>query len=849
MKKLLAILLLIMISFSSNAQRLSNFYIEVIRESRVKNIDSLITNISKDSISIETELLLAELFFLKGLNDKSQSFHDQFFSKNKMIVKHSEPEVYARWLKNYGLILWNQGKNQQAIEYFQQSLNTYKGIKGIGKVNIADLLNNIGLVYVDDDPEKAINYYRQALIIYEENLTENIDKIIQISVNISLAESRLGNSIKALKVLNSALSDWSEIHEKGLPTEAFINLNIGNIYLADQQFVLARDYLNEAKEIYISNYGGRNSELANVYSALASLGLQNQDYENAIFNIQKGLEANSFSFSSKNYKLNPEKNDAIRMNVQLSLLTQKANILESYYYGFSLNNDHLIIALNTIELANQLIDNLRVSTQNKKDQIQLSNDASGVYELGQRITLQLHEVSLFGNEYLKKAFQFSEQSKSSLLRLSVIESEAKSFSGIPDAMIQKEADLTADMAYLSTQISLETNISELEQLKGKYFNLNQEYESFISELEVNYPKYFQLKHKNKKNSVEQIQSSMPKNTAIIEYSNLNSIDQTIQYILTSNSITFNRVYNNDELLKYLRAYRNTLNYNLKSSFFKISHILYDHLLPSKLDKNLNKLIVIPDGELSTIPYEALISKKSKSDDYYAQEYLINKYELEYSYTAALYMNKISDSYSDNALLISPVEFGDQIANLPGTEAESQYFTQWCDQKSIPVNSLLRNNATKENFKSADLNDYRYIHLATHGTVDLETPDLSGVYFKPTELKSEQNILYVGEIYGLDINAELVVLSACETGLGQINRGEGVMGLGQAFAYSGASNLILSLWKVADKSTSLLMQNFYQEDLKQSKPSFSKSLQLAKINMINSDYSAPYYWAPFVLWKK
>jgi CHAT domain-containing protein len=187
--------------------------------------------------------------------------------------------------------------------------------------------------------------------------------------------------------------------------------------------------------------------------------------------------------------------------------------------------------------------------------------------------------------------------------------------------------------------------------------------------------------------------------------------------------------------------------------------------------------------------------------------------------------------------------------LPASEQESEHFKSWCNQQSLPIESLVRSEATKERFKNSALDDFRFIHLATHGTVDLQSPDLSGIYFKSDENKPYDNILYVGEIYGLSINAELVVLSACETGLGKINRGEGVMGLGQAFAYSGADNLILSLWKVADESTSLLMQSFYQGEFENEAHSFSHGLRKAKLAMIDSDYSAPYYWAPFILWGK
>ena len=294
-------------------------------------------------------------------------------------------------------------------------------------------------------------------------------------------------------------------------------------------------------------------------------------------------------------------------------------------------------------------------------------------------------------------------------------------------------------------------------------------------------------------------------------------------------------------------------YNLSGSFKEISFSLFDHLFPKGIGKNIKKLVIIPDGELATIPFDALIQNEDKTKDlvFYDLDYLIKDYEITYAYSASLYNSQLKKEYKNESLLISPVEFGGAISSLPASEEEAEHFKEWSEKQKISVNSLLKVSATEANFKNSNLEGYRFIHLATHGTVNMEAPDLSGVYFKQYDLEdnSEDGILYVGEIYGLSLNAELVVLSACETGLGKINRGEGVMGLGQAFAYSGADNLVLSLWKVADQSTSILMKSFYDANLMTDEASFSSSLREAKLDLINSDYSAPYYWAPFILWGK
>ena len=115
--------------------------------------------------------------------------------------------------------------------------------------------------------------------------------------------------------------------------------------------------------------------------------------------------------------------------------------------------------------------------------------------------------------------------------------------------------------------------------------------------------------------------------------------------------------------------------------------------------------------------------------------------------------------------------------------------------------------------------------------------------------SQEGILYSNDVYGLKLNCDLLVLSACETGLGKIMKGEGIVGLSRAFIYAGSKNLLVSLWKVSDISTSQMMMEFYRQLLSKEKNelNYAELLQKAKQMLIlGKDYSRPYYWAPFIL---
>ncbi len=192
--------------------------------------------------------------------------------------------------------------------------------------------------------------------------------------------------------------------------------------------------------------------------------------------------------------------------------------------------------------------------------------------------------------------------------------------------------------------------------------------------------------------------------------------------------------------------------------------------------------------------------------------------------------------------------GKFIAAIPKTKDEVENISKLHKDKNLFSKYYLFKDAKEEVIKSGELKNYTYIHFATHGFVNESLPELSGLLLAQDSLSKEDGVLYVGEIYNLDISqAELVTLSACETGLGKITSGEGVLGISRAFLYAGAKNLVVSLWKVADSSASELMLAFYNNLLNDKEKKKNKSLQDAKLLILkNKTFSKPYYWSPFIL---
>ena len=193
--------------------------------------------------------------------------------------------------------------------------------------------------------------------------------------------------------------------------------------------------------------------------------------------------------------------------------------------------------------------------------------------------------------------------------------------------------------------------------------------------------------------------------------------------------------------------------------------------------------------------------------------------------------------------------GAKINPLPASEVEvNEIFKEFnLKNRSALVKS---HSSTTESFvKSGILSEYKYIHFATHGFVNSDSPELSGILLAPDTTGGNDGILFSGEIYNLNLNADLVVLSACETGLGKLSKGEGIIGLSRALLFAGTNNIIVSLWQVADKSTSDLMIHFYDNLLvnEKKKIPYAQSFREAKLKLIeNNKYAHPYFWSPFIL---
>jgi CHAT domain-containing protein len=281
----------------------------------------------------------------------------------------------------------------------------------------------------------------------------------------------------------------------------------------------------------------------------------------------------------------------------------------------------------------------------------------------------------------------------------------------------------------------------------------------------------------------------------------------------------------------------------------------------------SKLIVIPDGLLNQVPFESLVHNG---------RYLIEDYEISYLPSASLIELLRQPSATDQKDQLDLLAFGDPVfpqqakpsltrkvpatptevdrqawdlempnlSRLPRTRDEVEYIASLIPKERQRL--FLGKASTEKAFKQEPLNKYRWIHLATHSLIDERSPARSAVVLGLDGNHDEDGFLHANEIEDLDLNSDLVILSACETGRGRLLSGEGIIGLSRSFFIAGARSVVVSEWAVSDISTAQLMKDFYQQLVNNTaKPA---ALREAKLRMVHgsSETRHPYYWAPFVI---
>jgi len=530
-------------------------------------------------------------------------------------------------------------------------------------------------------------------------------------------------------------------------------------------------------------------------------------------------------------------------------------------------------------------------------------------------------------EYAGEAFKVTEQTRARSLLDLLAETNSQITEGVPaDLLKSKQANLDRqqEIAEQLTGISLTPDAKKQKpaDLEAELDKLQTQFDELENQIRTASPKYAALTSAQPLSLAEVQQKVLDDRTALLEYSL--GAEQSYLWVVTRGATALYKLPARSVIEKLATDFRAqlipsklqrrivgidvmadqqrglgvaaTANPADAAAMIAAANTLYKVAVePAATMVGDKRMLVVADGALNYVPFEALVTSAAGAD-FSSAPYLVKTNEIVYAPSASVIaairqqpvkatsramlivadpvFNSVDERARSSAASTANGETrglglgsavtdvagaqaagtatpanmqGLPLARLAGTRTEADQISKLAKTAGGQADVWLDLNASEENIETRDVNKYRVIHIATHGLLDAERPQFTGLVLSLIGNKTQDGFLRTDEVFNLRLGAPLVMLSACETGLGKEKRGEGVMGLTRAFIYAGSPTVGVSLWSVADKSTAELMTEFYKRLFSSDSASASSSLREAQLAMINGKkYGAPFYWAPFVL---
>lgn len=863
------------IFLNGNAQNLYDYYENLWSRDNIvisdiqKEVDSIL-KVTQNKGQHLDQIKIAHRFSVKLFKEK--------LYENAIKYAKYEISVYDKiGLKNdkYAKALYNLGYFYYRFGHFRKSIPYYEKVISIDldEFSSARAFCEIGYYfYLRGDYYKSADYYAYGItsleslnknkllikkyinyshVLFEIETESSLDKMLEVLDNANNLFSLVPNySSSDFNNLNNDYANYYSTKQRldlnKVRYYCYRNLNIaiqdkdstyiysaytnlGKLYTkinVDKQKDSALFYLNKALD-----YTRNSREKSIVLHNQSNYYLKNSKYQEALETIQQaliqstGLDPDIEALPN----LDGLKVSDNKYNILLAL-AQKSTILIKLYQKKG-NQSDLEFALANLLSADKLIDILIGVSKEDGSRLYWRKEAAEIY------LKAILVCKILNNK--EKAFYFSEKKKALLLTDDILNNTEKL--QLPDTLLKQENQFKKQIFDLENRISNEKRKDSSKLLESKRFELKQQYQSFEDSLHFLFPNY------SKRNriatrimDVQSVQKKLNKQNVVISYSsNTDTNDESFNLlyaVLISNTQTeIIKIGELKPIEKLIKIYRQQLSRAFetkeeRAAFQETASKLYDILIPKdKISIALDKqhLIIIPDGKLQYIPFESLIV------DQHTNRYLIEDNEVSYAYSMSFlhHNTSINRRYSRDLVSFAPLHF--EHSNL---EDITNSINEINDIDAYISSDIYKENeASKQNFLTKT-KGHKIIHLATHANYS----DNLQIAFHDTNLEYH-------ELYTSRNHAELVVLSACNTSLGELAKGEGVMSLARGFFYAGANTVISSLWNANDKSTAEIMENFYSNLNKgQTK---SKALHNAKIDYLQSatlSDASPHYWATFIL---
>lgn len=826
--------------------------------------------------------------------------------KQKLLTQN-DPRL-ARIYLNLGLLYFKVSLINKALYYYQLAEEIYLKNYASGNDELAALYWNIGNYYnILGDFNKSLAYLNKAEYIYNKNQEKNYAKIIRLHADIGKSyflsgdyNEAIDNYLFSLKTKNDLalirsyrnlarsyeyLGEYekSEYYcEKSIETALknkednkenlmFCYSYYANLlYRINQKKQAFQNYMkayNLCKELYSE----KSRELSFRLKDIGKYYLAENDYSQSLKYLQEALIAGIPDFNDSSFIVNPSLTQIPADNHLFNILSNKANAL--YKKSINDNNSiHLNISIETYELALAVSDKIIRSYSSESSQLEF---LLSVRSTRDKMLNALYHIYLLSNNnnHKEKLFTLAEQSKASILLSALRDMDARFYGNIPYELIHQADELKKNLSYYEKQayeerLNTQQDASKMTMINNEIFKLKTSYDSLLASLEQNYPSYYKLKYDDKTVTVKEIQERLEKNQVLIEYSISDTILFTFNispgvYEIVTHSIGksfINLINNFREILKH----DGMLNYDSTDyvEYLKSAYKLYAILLETYSEDLINKeVIIIPDGEIGYLSFDMLLTylPEQKGLNYRNLPYALKDHIFSYSSSATIHFEEFgskkqkthnqliafapnyhpvdNDRLADNI----PRNAREKLLPIPGVKEEVKNILNIYSGKMF-----LDEKATETEFKQLS-EDYDILHLAMHTIIDDINPLYSYMVFASDEVDTlNDGLLNTYELFNMNFNGEMAVLSACNTGTGKLEKGEGIMSLARGFIYSGIPSIVMTLWTVEDKSSTELITSFYKylaDDM-----SKAVAMNKAKIDYLNNAgplEAHPYFWAGYV----
>jgi CHAT domain-containing protein/tetratricopeptide (TPR) repeat protein len=808
---------------------------------------------------------LGYCYYGMGHYEMAEQYYLEALKIARSILDDAAP-TYSSLLNNLGLLYNTTGRYEEAEQLYLEVVEMDR--KSNSAHHYATSLNNLAVLY------QEMGHYEAAKKLYlqSQKLRKEIYGVDH--VNYALGLNNIGNLYEAMNQNFEAEAYYKEVRKRlSAHSPHYVHsLNASaKLYFKQKKYKQAEDFWLKALKISRVELGEKHPSTAQYWDQLANLYLAKGEEEKALDYCRKGLLANMPELEAAAF-VDWKQLDTTtyysneRARASLSTLL---DILKSSCSKTTLKRkwEEYFTVSNVAMRLNERIRNDFTSTANKLRILE-----NNITSLGCGIHAA---VFLGGTAYYEQAFAFAEQNKSILLIEALKGQQARALGDLPDSLALLESSLQQQQESLWKKKIVATSKEEQTAIAIEMNQLNFKIGNFVTILENKYPQYHDLKYNNSTVSVEEVQASLKPKTLLLEYFILE--DLTYLFTISKEEIDIIPIpHSKTKLNEYINSLRLSLSaYDLIDEapkeayllYIKSAEWLYQELLKKTLkDQKIEDLIIVTDGALGHIPFEVFLTKPApqKGTNYKDLDYLVKDYNISYSYSASLWKENLKQSASS---LYS--SFNHEILAFAASYPKPQHSLFSLRSENIcRIRSALEDlpAATKEvkglskmfygqfltgaeaneaNFKKLAPN-YSVIHLAMHGVSNEVEPILSSLAFSEDYQTVEDNFLQAYEVAQMPLHANLVVLSACETGYGKFQQGEGVISLARSFMYAGVPSVVVSLWQVNDQATAIIMRLFYQNMAKGM--SKSRALRMAKLSYLEKFEGMaahPALWSAFI----